>query len=150
MMFHHQHAGTGLCDRQDERAEPTDLLGRESGRRLVEQQEGRAQHQGARDLREAQLAVLQPVGAHSGEPLQPDCRQRQHGGVAQHGFVASMARQRQQRFDERALAVDRAADHDVLQHRRGTDDAGGLEGSRNPHVRAPVKRHARAARRRSA
>ena len=150
MVLDQQHAGAGLCDRHDERAEPTDLLGRQSGRRLVEQQEGRAQHQRARDLDEAQLAVLQPVGAHSGEPLQPDRRQRQHRGVAQHGFVAAMARQRQQRFDERALAVDRAADHDVLQHRRGADDARGLEGARDAHVRAPVQRHARAARRRSA
>src|ERR1700755_994653 len=58
MMFDHQHARAGLRDRQNERTEASDLLRRESGRRLVEQQEGRTQHQRARDLGETQLAVL--------------------------------------------------------------------------------------------
>ena len=129
----------------DQRAEPRDLVGRQAGGRLVQQQEGRAQHQRAGDLHEAQLAVLQPVGAHRGERLQPDDRQRQHRRVAQHGFVAPVARQRQQRFDERAVAVDGAADHDVLQHRGLADDARGLEGAGDPHVRAPVAREQPAA-----
>ena len=67
MMLDQQHAGAGAADRLDQRAEPPDLLGRQAGRRLVEHQAGRAQHQGAGDLDEAQLAVLQAVGAHGGE-----------------------------------------------------------------------------------
>ena len=46
----------------------------------------------------------------------------------------------EQRFDEGALAVDRAADHDVLQHRGLADDARGLERARDAHVRARVWR----------
>ena len=60
-----------------QRAEPPDLLGREAGRGLVEQQERGAQHQRARDLDEAQFAVLQPVGAHGGELLEADRRERE-------------------------------------------------------------------------
>ena len=96
VMFHYKHAGTGPRDRQDERAKPLDLLGRKSGRRLVKQQVSRAHHQRASDLGEAQLAVLQPVGAHRSQPFQPDRQQSQHGGVVQRRFVASMARQREQ------------------------------------------------------
>src|SRR5450756_717890 len=96
MMLDQQHAGTRTANRLDQYAEAADFFREEAGRRFVEQQKRRAQHQRAGDLREAQLAVLQPVGAHRGEPLQPDRRQGQHGGVAQRGFVATMARQRQQ------------------------------------------------------
>ena len=132
-----------LRDLDQQRAEPPDLLGREAGRRLVEQQEGGAQHQGARDLDEAQLAVLQPVGAHGGELFEADRGEREHRGLAQHRFVARVARQRQQRLDERARAVDGAADHHVLQHRGLADDARGLERARDAHARARVVRELR-------
>src|ERR1700732_1434054 len=64
MMFHQQHADAGPGNRQERPAEPPALLRRKSGRRLVEQQESRSQHQRASNLREAQLAVLQPVGSY--------------------------------------------------------------------------------------
>ena len=41
-------------------------------------------------------------------------------------------------FDEAAAAVDRAADHDVLQHRRLADQARRLEGARDAAARARV------------
>src|SRR5215510_5582522 len=50
MVLHQEHAGAGLGDLDEERAEPPYLLGREAGGRLVEQQEGRTQHKGAGDL----------------------------------------------------------------------------------------------------
>ena len=43
-------------------------------------------------------------------------------------------------LDERAGAVDRAADHDVLDHRGFADDARRLERARDAHVRAGVMR----------
>ena len=56
----------------DKLGEALDLVGREPRRRFVEEQEGGAQHEGAGDLDEAQLAVLQPVGADVGERLEAD------------------------------------------------------------------------------
>ncbi len=96
MMLYQQHAGASLCDLDEECAETPDLLGREAGRRLVEQQEGGAQYQAARDLDEAQFAVLQPVGAHGGEGFEADRGEREHRGLAQHRLVAAVAWQRQE------------------------------------------------------
>src|SRR5271169_1696544 len=58
MMLDQQDAAAGLPDRLDERPKARDLVGGEAGRRFVEEQEGRAQHERAGDLHEAELAVL--------------------------------------------------------------------------------------------
>jgi dipeptidyl aminopeptidase/acylaminoacyl peptidase len=60
---------------------------------LVEQQEIRIEHQRPRDLDEAQLAVLQPVGADIGQRFQPDHAEQAARFVRQHAFVAVAARQ---------------------------------------------------------
>ena len=83
-------AGAGPRDRHQQGAEPRDLLGREPGGGLVQQQEGGPQHQSAGDLDEAKLRMLQPVGSNGRKPLEADCCESQHRGLAQHGFVAPM------------------------------------------------------------
>jgi hypothetical protein len=50
--------------------------------------------------------------------------------ILQHRLVAKVSRQQQQRFGETRVVLDRAADHDVLQHRRFADDARRLERAR--------------------
>ena len=50
-----------------------------------------------------------------------------------------MSRQSQYRFGEAALAVDGAADHDVLQHRGAADQARRLKGARDAIARARLR-----------
>ena len=143
MVLDQQHAGAALADLLDQLAQPPDLVGRQAGRRLVQQQERRMQHQRAGDLHEAQLAVLQPVGPHGGQRLQPDGAQRQHRLLAQRAFVAPVPGQAQQRLGEGRGAVDRAADHHVLQHRRLADQPRRLEGAGNAQAGAGLRRAVR-------
>ena len=139
------------ADGLDQGAQAPDLLDRQSGGRLVEHQEGRPQHQRARDLHEAQLAVLQSVGAHARQAdSRPTAASAGIAASAQLRFVAMVARQRQQRFGEAGLAVDRAADHHVLQHRRGADQARRLEGAGDAMAGAQMRRAGRQGRRRPA
>src|SRR5271154_769615 len=72
MMLDQQDAATGPPNRLDERPEARDLVGGEAGGGFVEEQEGRAQHERAGDLHEAELAVLQPVRALVRERLEAD------------------------------------------------------------------------------
>ena len=139
MMLDQQHASALAADRLDQRTEPLDLLGRQAGGRLVEHQESRPQHQGAGDLDEAQLAVLQAVGTHVGQRFETHGRKRLHRRLAQQLLVAAIARQRQHRLGEGRLAVHRAADHDVLEHRGGAHDARRLERAGNAVVGAGMR-----------
>ena len=91
------------ADRLDQRGQPFDLVAGEPGGGFVEQQEIRLQHQRARDLDEAQFAVLQAVGADIGQRFQPDHAEQRARLGAEHALVAPVARQRQQRLDERRL-----------------------------------------------
>jgi hypothetical protein len=88
MMFDQQDAAAGLPDRLDERPEARDLVGGEASGGFVEEQEGRAQHECAGDLHEAELAVLQPVRALVRERLEADDPPRPTGTEAVYKIYA--------------------------------------------------------------
>ena len=87
MVLDQQHADAEPADRGDQRPQQLDFVARQPRRRLVEQQEGRIEHQRAGNLQEAQFAVLQPVGAHVRPAASsPTACERQQGAVAQFAF----------------------------------------------------------------
>ena len=87
-----QHAGSLFADGGDKSAETFDLVDRQSSRRLVEQQESGLHHESPGNLNEAQLTVLQAIGAHPGEPLQSDDGERRHGILTQMRLIAPVTR----------------------------------------------------------
>ncbi len=129
MVLDQQDAGTAAADRLDQRGQALDLVARESGGGLVEQQEIRLQHQRPRDLDEPQFAVLQAIGADVGQHFKSDDAEQRAGLGAEHALVALVSRQRQQRFEKCRPSLDGAADHHVLQHRDLSDHARRLEGA---------------------
>ena len=72
VVLHQEHPRALPADGDDELAQPFDFIDGQSRCRLVQQQKGRTQHQRTRNLHEAQLAMLQSIRAHKGEPLQAD------------------------------------------------------------------------------
>jgi len=116
MVLDQQHTGAAGADRLDQPGQPLDLVIGKAGGGLIQQQEIRIEHQRAGDLDEAQFAVLQPVRSHLRQRFQPDDAKQGARLGRQHPLILCVARQRQHRLDKTRFALDRAADHDVLQH----------------------------------
>ncbi len=125
----------------DQRGQALDFVAGETRGGFVQQQEIRLQHQRARDLDEAQFAVLQAIGADVGERLKAYDAEQRAGLVCEHALVAPVSRQRQHRLDEGRSSIDAAADHDILQHRGLADHARRLEGAPDAVLR-PQRGHA--------
>src|SRR5262245_22025317 len=91
MVLDEEYARSLLADGLDQLAEALDLVDGKAGGRFVQQQEARFQHQRARDLDEAQLAVLEAVGADVGDALETDECEGSHALFTKVRLVAAVA-----------------------------------------------------------
>src|ERR1700694_3549526 len=115
------------------------LLRRESGRRLVEQQQLRVRGQRPGDLEAALLAVGKVARVVFGVPLQPHEAQQLHRALADVLLLPTLERRLEDRVPQLGVHPRMLADEDVLDHRHVIEEAAVLECSRDPELGHAVR-----------